>query len=212
MDRGNQHMLKLELTLADKLLLLVWDKAFSTVPLLVRPSLGPALKIAMIEDLKLRGKLSLEPGRLVISDDKPIGDPFLDDMLRTLKSGKSPFTPQDIIWKLFDHLADKEIFRRKRALLENQYLLVNPAVRQAIVDQIRAFVSSKDADDKESQLLLSLLITRNPLLAFIPPIIPLPEVRNAMGKKIALVTKGEVELALAGIKKAKDEDRRRRHK
>jgi hypothetical protein len=33
-----------------------------------------------------------------------------------------------------------------------------------------------------------------------------------MGKKIALVTKGEVELALAGIKKAKDEDRRRRHK
>ncbi|HME50694.1 MAG TPA: GPP34 family phosphoprotein [Candidatus Lokiarchaeia archaeon] len=187
----------MELTLAEKFLILIWDKTFSTVPILARPGLGDALKIAMIEDLRLRKKISIESSKMIFMDDKSTGDAFLDDMYAKLKKFQSPFIPQNIIWKIFDQLIEKGAFTRKKFLLEFQYFLVDPAVRQIIVDDLKSFVARNDSDDKQAPLLISLLQLRNALILTIP----LSMRGAALSKQASIITKLQVLSSLDFTKK-----------
>lgn len=185
-------LLKTELTLAEKLLLLIWDKYISTVPFRARPGLGDALKIAMIEDLKLRNKISFESMKILYIDDEPTGDAFLDDMYDKLKNFQSPFIPQGIIWKIFDQLVEKGVFTRKKFWLEFQYFFVDPAVRQTIIDDLKSFVTGTDSEDKQASLLISLLHLRKALFFTLPP----AKYRAALKKESSLVTRMQVLLSL----------------
>ncbi|HME51420.1 MAG TPA: GPP34 family phosphoprotein [Candidatus Lokiarchaeia archaeon] len=182
----------MELSLAEKFLILLWDKTFSTVPILARPGLGDVLKIAMIEDLKLRNKISIESLKMIFKDDKPTGDAFLDDMYGKLKSFQPPFTPQEIIWKIFDQLVEKGVFTRKKSWFEFQYFLKDSVIRQTIVDNLKSFVMGNDGDDKQASLLIALLHLRKALFFTLPPTI----YQAALKKRAPIITIAEVLISL----------------
>lgn len=181
-----------QLNLAEKLLLIVWNKTFKSVPFILRPRLSETLKIAIIEDLKLRGKISIESSMISITDEHPTGDLLLDEMLSKLKANQDPFINQEMIQPVFDQLVNKEILVEKSAKLGRRYALKATGVREAIIENLKAFILGK-ADDKEAPILIALLADRIGVFMALPFKLVMP----ALGKRARLVSKAEIEGGLS---------------
>lgn len=177
------------MNLAEKLLLIIWNKNLKTIPIILRPKLGEALKIALIEDLRLHGKLSFEHSKITIIDDCSTDDPLLDDMMVDLKTKRSPFIRQEFIWRVFDQLVQKGIFSVRLAKLRHIYELKDVSVRDAILNEIKTFISGKRPDDKESPVLITLCDSRLSLLYNFSP----KQWIDALGKKVLVVSKADIE-------------------
>lgn len=182
----------MDLNIAEKLVILIWDKNFSTIPILARPGLGDAIKIALVEDLRLRGKISIDFPRFAIVSDVPTKDVLLDEIYGDLRSWKSPFRPREMIWRVFDQLGEKGAFRKVPVSLDRRYLITDPAIREGIVEDLRAFVKGTSPGDPHAPVLLALLHIRNALFSAFP----LGMHFAAMAKRAKLVTKMQLELML----------------
>lgn len=177
------------LNLAEKLLLIVWNRNLKTIPIIFRPKLGEALKIALIEDLKLQGKLSFEYSKINIINDSPTEDPLLDDMMGDLIAKRSPFIRQEFIWRVFDQLVARGVFSVRLAKLGRVYELKDNAIRGAIIDDIKSFIAGKSAEDKELPILITLCDSRLALLSKMP----LNLWMDTLGKKTLVVSKPDIE-------------------
>jgi len=102
--------------IAEDLLLLLYDDE-SGKPIAGSPGLDYALAGAVLVELALIGKVDItspggatRPGRLQILDDRPTGDPVLDDRLAFV-AGKAGKKPKDVIGNLSKRLRDQLLTR-----------------------------------------------------------------------------------------------------
>ncbi len=185
----------MKLNMAEKLFILLWDKRALAIPHLARLGLGETLKIALIEDLRLKEKISIEPMQVTVLDNEPTGDALLDDMLATLKAKRSPFDPSQMMRKVAAVLVDDGIFSRAGdgSIAGDKLVLQEPDVRRDIVFQLHAFVSGTDGNNRESPVLIALLHRRNALLCAFPLVSHVPAIK----REARILTKQEIELAIS---------------
>ena len=190
-------------TLSEQLLLLGLDDEKGGVSFSASMALPYGLAGATLMELILRGRLTTEDGKLVVTDPSPTGDDLLDEATAVIGSANRPRDAKHWVSnlngklkrherRLEDRLVSRGVLRRdERKLLwlipDNRYPTVDPGPEADVRQRIRAVLLQDAEPDARTAVLISLAKAcevLDPLLA--------SDERRAAKQRIKEITEGEV--------------------
>jgi len=157
------------LSLPDELLLLAYDDAAGK-PLIATVTLDLGLAGALLAELALAGRVTVENKKLVVLDPSPVDDPITEAALDRLRAATKPRRPQDWLGplakgvraKILDRLVETGVVEREESRMLGlfrvvRYPALNPAPETAAHGRLDAAVRHGDISGRHTAALASLV-------------------------------------------------------
>lgn len=161
------------LTFAEEILLLALDDQSGAIKPLPIQALRYALSGALLIELAMANRIDTDLEGLFVVDDRPMGDPLLDDVLQRLSAGatKRPTTDclESIAWEVTDlqgkilaRLVDKGVLRVQDqrilwVIAKRRYPLMDDRQVKEVRARLRELIDSDEIPDPREAVLIALV-------------------------------------------------------